>query len=111
MKKTEYNLDSIPKSNKIKGKKYILLNMNDEVVQVTEVSYNEDTNSKFDDLLNCKLKRYIPNFYIENYGFKYEDFKDKMLNKYYLFINNYNPIKDLLFFIAFYFFFKSIILF
>ena len=56
------------------------LNMNDEVVQVTEVSHNEDTNSKFDDFIKLgKLKRYIPNFYIENYGFKYEDFKDKML--------------------------------
>mgnify|MGYP001311781865 CR=1 FL=1 len=56
------------------------LNMNDEVVQVTEVSHNEDTNSKFDDFIKLgKLNRYIPNFYIENYGFKYEDFKDKML--------------------------------
>ena len=56
------------------------LNMNDEVAQVTEVSHNEDTNSKFDDFIKLgKLKRHIPNVYIENYGFKYEDFKDKML--------------------------------
>tara|TARA_Y100000389_G_C17355644_1_gene460935 strand:- start:139 stop:417 length:279 start_codon:yes stop_codon:yes gene_type:complete len=55
------------------------LNMNDEVVQVTSVS-KEDTIANFDDFIRLgKLKRHIPNFYIENYGYKYENFKDKML--------------------------------
>ena len=63
-----------------KKKEIFYVNMDDKIVQVTEVSHNEDTNSKFDDFIKLgKLKRYIPNFYIENYGFKYEDFKDKML--------------------------------
>ena len=55
------------------------LNMNDEVVQVTSVS-KEDTIANFDDFIRLgKLKRHIPNFYIENYGYKYENFKDKIL--------------------------------
>lgn len=61
-------------------KKIYYLNMHDEVVQVTNVTTTNINNTKFNDIISLgMLKKHIPNFYIENYGYNYENFKDKML--------------------------------
>ena len=66
--------------NNNKEKKIYYLNMNDEVVQVTNITTTNINNTNFNDIISLgMLKKHIPNFYIENYGYKYENFKDKML--------------------------------
>ena len=78
-KKPEFGFFS-DKQLRFNKQEIFYVNMDDKIVQVTEVSYNEDTNPNFNDSIKLgKLKRHIPNCYIEKYGFKYEDFKDKML--------------------------------
>ena len=56
------------------------LNMNNKVIQVTHVSRDENADCNFGDIMYLgTLQKHIPNFYVENYGYDYDKFKDKML--------------------------------